>query len=120
MGFKTTFICPYCFEKNKLADVQFRCTNKRCNDFDDIEMTKYENGNLKIPKQGKKTFSLPSNNAFTVLPSAKCPECSNTTYKHICPSCHNELPESTLSGKDMIIFISVLIIYDKFSSQQWP
>lgn len=25
-----------------------------------------------------------------------------------------------VAGKDMIIFISVLIIFDKFSSQQWP
>lgn len=105
MGMKTTFICPYCFEKHKLSEVQFRCTNKRCKDFDDVEMTKYENGNLKMPKQGKKTFSVPSKNAFSVPQSAKCPECGNTTYKHICPSCHNELPESTLTGKDMIISV---------------
>lgn len=105
MNTKTTFICPYCFEKNKISEVQFRCTNKRCKDFDDLEMTKYENGNLKIPKQGKKTFNIPSKNAFVVAQSAKCPECNNTTYKHICPSCHNELPESTLSGKDMIISV---------------
>ena len=26
MGFmKSTFICPYCFEKHKLSEVQFRC-----------------------------------------------------------------------------------------------
>lgn len=105
MGMKTTFICPYCFEKHKLSEVQFRCTNKRCKDFDDVEMTKYENGNLKMPKQGKKTFSVPSKNAFSVPQSAKCPECGNTTYKHVCPSCHNELPESTLTGKDMIISV---------------
>ena len=57
MGFmKSTFICPYCFEKHNLSDVQFRCTNKRCKDYDDIEMTKYENGNLKMPKKGKKNL----------------------------------------------------------------
>ena len=105
MAPKTTFICPYCFEKHKLSEVQFRCTNRRCKDFDDVEMTKYENGNLKMPKQGKKTFTVPSKNAFTVPQSAKCPECNNTTYKHVCPSCHNELPESTLSGTDMIISV---------------
>lgn len=102
---KTTFICPYCFEKHKLSEVQFRCTNRRCKDFDDVEMTRYENGNLKMPKQGKRTFTVPSKNAFTVSQSAKCPDCGNTTYKHICPSCHNELPESTLNGTDMIISI---------------
>ncbi len=105
MASKTTFICPYCFEKHKLSEVQFRCTNRRCKDFDDIEMTQYENGNLKMPKQGKKTFSMPGKISFSVPQSAVCPECGNTTYKHICPSCHNELPESTLVGKDMIISI---------------
>lgn len=50
MGFmKSTFICPYCFEKHKLSEVQFRCINRRCNDVDDVEMTRYENGNLKSP-----------------------------------------------------------------------
>lgn len=105
MAPKTTFICPYCFEKHKLSEVQFRCTNRRCKDYDDLEMTKYENGNLKMPKQGKKTFTVPSKNAFSVSPSAICPDCGNITYKHVCPSCHNELPDSTLSGKDMIISV---------------
>lgn len=105
MAPKTTFICPYCFEKHKLSEVQFRCTNKRCNDYDDLEMTKYENGNLKMPKQGKKTFTVPTKNAFSVAQSGKCPDCGNTTYKRVCPSCHNELPESSLTGKDMIISV---------------
>lgn len=102
---KTTFICPYCFEKHPLSAVQFRCTNRRCKDFDDVEMTRYENGDLTMPKKGKKTFTVPTKGAFKVAPSAKCPECSNITYKHICPSCHNELPENSLDGTDMIISV---------------
>ena len=105
MAPKMTFICPYCFEKHKLSEVQFRCTNRRCKDVDDVEMTRYENGNLKMPKQGKTTFCVPGKTAFTVPPSVKCPECGKTTYKRVCPSCHNELPESTLTGQDMIISI---------------
>ena len=105
MPAKTTFICPYCFEKNRLSDVQFRCTNRRCKDFDDVEMTRYENGDLRIPKQGKRTFQVSGKRTMSVPTSAICPECNNTTYKRICPSCHNELPESTLVGKDMIISI---------------
>ena len=102
MGFmKSTFICPYCFEKHKLSEVQFRCINRRCNDVDDVEMTRYENGNLKMPKRGKPVFSPP--NGYNGTPSAKCPQCGTVTYKRVCPSCHNELPESTLTGKDMII-----------------
>ena len=105
MAPKTTFICPYCFEKHKLSEVQFRCTNKRCSDYDDVEMTKYENGNLKMPLKGKRTFTVPTKNAFSVAQSGKCPDCGNTTYKRVCPSCHNELPESSLTGKDMIISV---------------
>ena len=133
MASKSTFICPYCFEKHKLSEVQFRCTNRRCKDFPDVEMTRYENGNIKIPKQGKIVFyekqvkcphcgktththichhcgkELPKNAikkiTVTVPSSASCPKCQNITYKHVCPSCHNELPESTLTGKDMIISI---------------
>ena len=105
MAPKTTFICPYCFEKHKLSEVQFRCSNKRCKDYDDVEMTRYENGNLKMPKQGKRTFTVPTKNAFSVPQSGKCPDCGNTTHKRVCPSCHNELPESSLTGKDMIISV---------------
>lgn len=105
MGSKTTFVCPYCFERHRLSEVQFRCTNRRCQDFDDLELTRYEQGNEKAPKKGKKTFVVPSKNPLGVPRSATCPECGNTTYKHVCPSCHNELPESTLGGTDMIISI---------------
>ena len=46
-AFHRYYIAPYCFEKHKMSEIQFRCTNRRCNDFDDIEMTRYENGNPK-------------------------------------------------------------------------
>lgn len=105
MGIKNTFICPFCFEEHKIGEAQFRCTNRRCKDFDDIELTKYENGNIKIPKQGKKAFNSTSKNPFSLPKSAVCPECNQKTYKVVCPSCHNTLPESTLLGKDMIISI---------------
>lgn len=105
MASKTTFICPYCFEKHKISEVQFRCTNRRCEDVDDIEMTRYENGSLRIPKKGKMTFKPSGKVVLSVPQSAACPKCGSITHKRICPSCHNELPESTLSGEDMIISI---------------
>lgn len=98
---RINFICPYCFERRKISEVQFRCTNRRCKDFDDVEITRYENGNLNLPKQGKRTFTP----AGRLKTSADCPECGNKTYKRICPACHNELPDSTLDGEDMIISI---------------
>jgi hypothetical protein len=102
---KTTFICPYCFEKHKLTATQFRCTNKRCQDVDDLEMTKYENGDIGLPRQGKTCFVSPAKNPFAVPRTAACPLCQQKTYKTVCPSCHNALPESTLQGDDMIISI---------------
>ena len=104
MGLKSTFICPFCFEEHKISDVQFRCTNRRCKDVDDREITRYENGNLSIPKKGKPTFSSPGK-GLIIPKSATCPECKSTTYAVVCPSCHNKLPESTLLGRDMIISV---------------
>lgn len=102
---KSTFICPYCFEEHKLLEVQFRCANKRCVDVDDMEITKYENGNINAPKKGKKCFDIPMTRKNTLPNSAECPECKQKTYKMVCPSCHNPLPESTLTGRNMIISI---------------
>lgn len=104
MPFKMTFICPFCFEEHKIADAQFRCTNRRCKDVPDIEMTRYENGNVEIPKMGKPTFKALSK-GLGLPKSAECPECHQNTYAIVCPSCHNKLPESTLLGTDMIISV---------------
>lgn len=104
MPLKSTFVCPFCFEQKKIQDVQFRCTNRRCVDVPDVEMTRYENGNPENPKPGKPTFSVPSEGQ-SIPKSAVCSECGSTTYTKVCPSCHNKLPESTLLGKDMIISV---------------
>lgn len=104
MALKKTFICPFCFEEHKISDIQFRCTNRRCKDVEDIELTRYENGDISNPKLGKPTFRVPTK-GFSIPKSAKCPKCGSLTYAVVCPSCHNKLPESTLLGKDMIISI---------------
>ena len=105
MAKKTSFICPYCFSEHDLSEVQFRCTNKRCKDVPDIEMTRYEHGYEANPLSGKPVFTPPNPGHGSVPASAVCPECHTTTYKRVCPSCHNELPESSLTGRDMIISI---------------
>ncbi len=104
MALKPTFICPFCFETHKISEVQFRCTNRRCKDVPDKELTRYENGDESIPKMGKPTFRNPGK-GLAIPKSAQCPECKSSTYAVICPSCHNKLPESTLLGKDMIISV---------------
>ncbi len=102
--FKQTFICPFCFEERKISELQFRCVNRRCKDVDDIELTKYENGDISIPKQGKMCFR-PVMKAGRFPDSGICPECGSTSHKVVCPACHNALPESTVLGTDMIISI---------------
>lgn len=104
MALKSIFICPFCFEEHKISNVQFRCTNRRCKDVEDIELTRYENGDISIPKMGKPTFKV-AGKGMSIPKSAQCPECGSFTYAVVCPSCHNKLPESTLLGKDMIISI---------------
>lgn len=104
MALKSSFICPFCFEENKIEEVQFRCTNRRCRDVPDLELTQYEHGDVLIPKMGKPTFRKTSKWNMK-LEAAKCPECGSSTHAFICPSCHNKLPESTLQGKDMIISV---------------
>lgn len=104
MALKSTFICPFCFEQHKIQDIQFRCTNRRCKDVPDVEITRYENGDISIPKMGKPTFKNTAK-GLSLSKAAKCPECGSATYAVVCPSCHNKLPESTLLGKDMIISV---------------
>lgn len=102
-----SFICPYCFNQHNITEAQFRCINKKCKQFPDIEMTKYLMGNKDAPMGGGKTFPVPSNIQYNgdLLPNANCPECGKKTHSVVCPSCHNYLPESTLQGVDMIISI---------------
>ena len=104
MLLKQSFICPFCFEEHKLSEIQFRCMNKRCIDVPDVELTRYENGDITIPKKGKPTFTV-KNAGMSIPKSAVCEKCGSTTYTIICPSCHNKLPESTLRGTDMIISV---------------
>lgn len=102
-GIKQTFVCPFCFETRKLSDVQFRCTNKRCDPVGDVEMTKYENGDITNPKPAQMCF--PTKTKVGIPKSEVCPKCHTTSYSVVCPACHNKLPLSTLEGTDMIISI---------------
>lgn len=104
MALKSKFICPFCFEEHKLSEAQFRCTNRRCKDVPDMELTKYENGDESNPMQRKICFPVQMK-GMTFPKSGKCPECGSDSYAVVCPSCHNKLPESTLMGKDMIISV---------------
>lgn len=101
---KSTFICPFCFEESPLSQAQFRCTNQRCKDVDDIPLTRYENGDEDHPLQRKPCFPVKMV-GMSIAKEGKCPECGNTSHAVVCPNCHNKLPESTILGRDMIISV---------------
>jgi GTPase SAR1 family protein len=60
---------------------------------------------MSLPMKGKRTFAAPKTKSYSIPKNAECPACKRTTSKVVCPSCHNNLPESTVIGKDMIISI---------------
>jgi len=100
-----TFVCPFCFEEEYVKDVQFRCVNLKCSDVEDKPLTKYEGGDMSHPKKAKRTFPAAKTKNFSIPQSANCPSCKQASSKVICPACHNSLPESSLTGEDMIISI---------------
>jgi len=99
------FVCPYCFEGHSVHAAQFRCANLNCGDVDDLELTRYENNKSGLPLQRKRTFPAPASKGYDIPKFAKCPDCSRETSKVVCPSCHNSLPNSSLTGEDMIISV---------------
>ncbi len=105
MGSKTSFICPYCFEKHRLKEVQFRCINPGCADCADPELTASLGLRQTEPLRRKRTFTVPMRGLFSVEKEAACPDCGTMTGVRVCPGCHNPLPDSTLRGEDLIISV---------------
>lgn len=105
------FVCPYCFKQHIIKDVQFRCTNITCADVDDIELSIFEGlqinpNNPHAPPPLKRKMTFPVSINKNELPKfAQCPGCGKGTSKTVCPSCHNSLPESVLTGEDKIAAI---------------
>jgi len=95
------FVCPYCFETELVQKVDFRCASPKCASENDIELSRYEG----VPIKAKRTFPAPPSINYDTPEYANCPDCYYETSNILCPHCHNSLPESTLSGEDMIISI---------------
>lgn len=97
-----SFVCPFCFEKVKVANVEYRCNNGWCpgRDEDDPKYAAYIGANaIKAGHvmQGAKT-------AFGAPKAHMCDMCGQPALK-ICPHCHNTIPDSTFAGTDNIISI---------------
>lgn len=102
------FLCPGCFERHPLAEVEFRCISGKpsCRGEGDKLFVEFWG---RSPLAKGRVFAQPPSNGFMSLvrrfwPSetAKCPECPITSTLRLCPTCHSELPASTGRGKQLV------------------
>lgn len=126
MSKKSMFICPYCFSKNEVSDIEFRCSSeaKSCGYEKDIKLARFLGvESISMPKVIKSELR---NNA-EVPEEALCPSCNKISRKKICPECHSILHYNVGEDEDYIFavigaketgkshFISVLI--DKIQNE---
>ena len=104
---KKEYICPYCFTKHKMYDVKFMCEVDTCNEEDPV-FSKYWNYNT---TQIRNTITPgPTPGFFAArkpkMPShVNCQKCSAPTSKHVCATCHSNLPLSIADSEDNIISV---------------
>ncbi len=98
-------VCPYCFGTFERKDVMFRCCNEvGCKKGDDPELHKFWGNVQNECPSFKPKFSFAS--LFGRMPeSAECPHCRETSFKVICPHCHNPIPKPMVRNKGYIISI---------------
>ncbi|MFN3556940.1 MAG: hypothetical protein ACK4VN_13350 [Bacteroidales bacterium] len=99
------FVCPYCFSRQDLYQIQFRCQNDptRCAPADDEPYARFiglTNRSLKMNRvfdyQGSKR---------RVPRRAPCDHCGEYSSRRVCPACHNELPYTIGDFQDLIISV---------------
>ena len=112
MKFRRHYICPFCFSRNSLYDVEFRCASdpKRCPPEPDQAWSDFRG----IPAQMKRRIvqiSRPTNIFKRVISLLKmpkeaiCSNCNEKTSERVCPDCHSELPYTTGDFKDLIFSV---------------
>lgn len=92
MSKRDSYICPFCFTKHNLNEVNFICKNDKTNKNGDI----CENAKThKIIKAENEDGKMPS--------SAVCDYCGEVSTTKVCPTCEAELPY-TIGEYDDLIF----------------
>ena len=102
------FLCPGCFQRHPLAEVEFRCTSgtPKCRgDGDKLFMDFWR----RSPLAKGRVFAQASSNGLVTLvrrfwprETSECPECRFPSTLRLCPTCHSELPASAGRGKQLI------------------
>ncbi|WP_282172831.1 TRAFAC clade GTPase domain-containing protein [Cytobacillus firmus] len=102
---KREYICPYCFNRHKMHEVQFACSDEKCLE-DDQVYADYWGYHMKrptitdAPAPGTFAFIKP-----TMPSQASCRSCSKSTYSRVCPTCHSSLPTTISDYEDYIIAV---------------
>jgi hypothetical protein len=99
---KKDYICPFCFTKNDLYQVEFRCSNnpQKCPPEPDVVYSDFRGQNP--PKMMPKVTPAGANGHSMKMPKeAFCTHCNQKTSLRICPTCHSELPHTIGDFKDL-------------------
>ena len=106
---KKTSICPFCFERINLYQVDFRCANvpELCPPENDTLLAQF----LGVTTQKmNKVVNIPSFTKMETLwrpapREATCQACHQKTTIRLCPNCHSEWPNTVGKFKDLIVTI---------------
>lgn len=93
---KKDMICPFCFERFKLREAEFRCENMTCpGQKPDVQLKKIWN------QDSRARVFAPDKVCF----SSHCPACGVESVSRVCPRCHKKLPETFGLCEDFIIAV---------------
>jgi len=108
---KKDFVCPYCFSKQDLYKIKFRCQNSpsKCSLEIDHEYADFR-GNSPMPMN--RVFEIPypkstieKFKALQLPKELECPNCSELSSIRVCPNCHTELPYTIGEHKDLVFAV---------------
>jgi len=88
---KDYYICPYCFSKHSLSDVNFICKN-------DADICKNAREAVVLKPENKDSESK-------MTDSVVCTECGDKTHIKICPTCQAELPFAIGEYDDLVFAV---------------
>lgn len=103
---KREYICPYCFNRHKMHEVDFLCKDDTCTEIDPIYSNFWEQPHSTL----NTTTPGPAPGAFAMIKpkmptETNCKKCEAKSKTRLCRTCHSELPKSISDYDDHIIAI---------------
>ncbi len=89
-------LCPFCFERFRLADAWYRCRNPNVTECPEEIDQAYSDHTGVANRFMRKAFAPLQPRGFGFnQPAASCPQCNKQTTMRICPHCRSKLPTQT-------------------------